>query len=323
MPENCLLALSDCHLLRTSIRRCSSCTILNREICLNHFVLIEVCSVDILITCLRISTGFEGFLQRDASMRALLSEVSKRSWWTEGVGAKKSLLCQRLRPLFCTPSPMPLKEKGDTFLEGSFGCFWVSVCRQPRPANPFSKPLIFRLRPKGVGEEGVGEKLNRVFSGFFPWQVREWYVPGPSRHHQIPNFLRTLHISNRFFPGFNRVFSGFLKNLEKTWFNFHRPPPWPTPFGGPRILLDRQIRNGRNTVSRVLFRKRELTEFCGKLGEFWEKLGEFALAREKLGEFALARSYGLKGAHWVRSLELSEPRITHWARCLKPCSPNQ
>ena len=36
--------------------------------------------------------------------------------------------------------------------------------------------------------------------------------------------------------------------------------------------------NGRNTVSRVLLEKRELTEFCGKLGEFGDKLGEFALA---------------------------------------------
>ena len=38
--------------------------------------------------------------------------------------------------------------------------------------------------------------------------------------------------------------------------------------------------NGRNTVSRVLFRRRELTEFCGKLGEFCEKLGEFAFAHK-------------------------------------------
>ena len=39
--------------------------------------------------------------------------------------------------------------------------------------------------------------------------------------------------------------------------------------------------NGWNTVSRVLIPKRELTEFCGKLGEFCEKkLGEFALAHE-------------------------------------------
>ena len=40
------------------------------------------------------------------------------------------------------------------------------------------------------------------------------------------------------------------------------------------------IGNGRNTVSRELFRKRELTEFSGKLGEFCEKLGEFALAHK-------------------------------------------
>ena len=38
--------------------------------------------------------------------------------------------------------------------------------------------------------------------------------------------------------------------------------------------------NGRNIVSRVLFRRRELTEFYGKLGEFWGKLGEFALAHK-------------------------------------------
>ena len=28
------------------------------------------------------------------------------------------------------------------------------------------------------------------------------------------------------------------------------------------------VRNGRNAVSRTLFRKSELTEFCGKLGQF-------------------------------------------------------
>ena len=42
----------------------------------------------------------------------------------------------------------------------------------------------------------------------------------------------------------------------------------------------RQIGNGRNTVSRVLFQRRELTEFYGKLSEFCEKLGEFALAHK-------------------------------------------
>ena len=41
--------------------------LLNRLICymFNHFVLIEVCSVDILVACLRIGTGFkEDFLER-------------------------------------------------------------------------------------------------------------------------------------------------------------------------------------------------------------------------------------------------------------------
>ena len=38
--------------------------------------------------------------------------------------------------------------------------------------------------------------------------------------------------------------------------------------------------NGRNTVSRVLFWKRDLTEFLGKLGECCEKLGEFAFAHK-------------------------------------------
>ena len=41
------------------------------------------------------------------------------------------------------------------------------------------------------------------------------------------------------------------------------------------------IGNGRNTASRVLFRRKNslsLTEFWGKLGEFCEKLGEIALA---------------------------------------------
>ena len=41
-----------------------------------------------------------------------------------------------------------------------------------------------------------------------------------------------------------------------------------------------ELGNGRNTVSRALLRKRELTEFCGKLGEFCEKLGAFAFIQK-------------------------------------------
>ena len=46
------------------------------------------------------------------------------------------------------------------------------------------------------------------------------------------------------------------------------------------VLNIDDVGNGQYAVSRVLFRKRELTEFCAKLGEFCEKLGEFALAHK-------------------------------------------
>ena len=48
---------------------------------------------------------------------------------------------------------------------------------------------------------------------------------------------------------------------------------------GKGVLLS-NLGNGRNTVSRVLFRKKERTEFCRKLGEFCVKLGEFTLAQK-------------------------------------------
>ena len=52
-------------------------------------------------------------------------------------------------------------------------------------------------------------------------------------------------------------------------------------------LGEEYLGNGRNAVSRVLFRKRELTEFWGKLGEFCEKLGESALHK----------NFTLRGTH--------------------------
>ena len=41
-----------------------------------------------------------------------------------------------------------------------------------------------------------------------------------------------------------------------------------------------KLLNGRKTVARVLFRKRELAEFCDKLAELCEKLGELALTHQ-------------------------------------------
>ena len=50
---------------------------------------------------------------------------------------------------------------------------------------------------------------------------------------------------------------------------------------GTTVCSKAFLGNGRNTVSRALFRKRELTEFFAKLVEFYKKLGEFALAHKQ------------------------------------------
>ena len=56
-------------------------------------------------------------------------------WRTEGIVAKKSFLCQRLRPLFCL-----------------FFASFLAVFLGPPPANPLSKPLIAGIqRKRGEG----------------------------------------------------------------------------------------------------------------------------------------------------------------------------
>ena len=63
-------------------------------------------------------------------------------------------------------------------------------------------------------------------------------------------------------------------------------------------LHEFRIGNGQNTVSTVLFRKRELNAFCSKLSEFCEKLGAFALAHNNR----------LRSTHWAPSPELGEDK---------------
>ena len=78
----------------------------------------------------------------------------------------------------------------------------------------------------------------------------------------------------------NRVFEDFCVKCwsQLAFWGFQFLLNW-APFWGSYSLG-----NGWNTVSRVLFRRRELTEFYGKLGEFCEELGEFALAHKKQAE---------------------------------------
>ena len=70
------------------------------------------------------------------------SEVSKRGWRTEGVGARKSLPNRKFRP-FSAPFFLCPCEYENTILGDIFCCILGDAGRQPPPANPFSKPLSF------------------------------------------------------------------------------------------------------------------------------------------------------------------------------------
>ena len=113
-----------------------------------------------LITFFRFRDSFGHFLVTFSDVSVTFfgtflpnSEVSKRGWRTEGVGAKTPFKDQRFKPLFCTLFPMPSQENGDEFLGNFLGSFEGFVCRQPPPANPFSKLLTnsFCRTPFAVG----------------------------------------------------------------------------------------------------------------------------------------------------------------------------
>ena len=71
---------------------------------------------------------------------------------------------------------------------------------------------------------------------------------------------------------------------------------------------------GRHTVSRVLFRRRELTEPHWVWGQTRWVLRETRRVR-------LHTNNRLRGTHWVLSPELGEGKKTHRVRCLNSCSP--
>ena len=62
--------------------------------CLNHFVLIEVCSVDILVACLRTSTGFQGDFFRETHLWEHFGRTSDRQSCSHNVSQKfKRIKC--------------------------------------------------------------------------------------------------------------------------------------------------------------------------------------------------------------------------------------
>ena len=93
----------------------------------------------------------------------------------------------------------------------------------------------------------------------------------------------------------------FRRPPEKTLKNKHtKYANQPAPY---RLLSGPLGLKCWESVLRVLFRKRELTEFLGKLGELCEELGEFAFAHTHT-------HHRLRGTHWAPSLELGEAQKT-------------
>ena len=124
-------------------------------------------------------------------MKIFHSEVSKRGWRTEGVGARKSFLSQRFRPLFCALSYAPLREGGEN-LENNFGGGLGRVSRQPPPANPFCKPLIH------VGAHQFPQWLRDFRELWFSYrELREWPFHSKSAFPEIVVVPRLLTRDSR------------------------------------------------------------------------------------------------------------------------------
>ena len=153
-------------------------------------------------------------------------------------------------------------------------------CQKPRtPFVPLNLPLIFLKFPL------IHVYLNSVQQMVSGELAGEGLQTGFSRHGLTPQRapLDTVYpLKEHLNSVQRRVSGGYCEGLvpdtvcwtrlRNTWLNV------------TRVILRQtfweQIGNGRNTVSGVLFRKRELTEFCGNLGEFHEKLGEFTLTHK-------------------------------------------
>ena len=87
----------------------------------------------------------QGCLPDPAILKVLLSEVSKRGWRTEGVGARKSLPHHKFRPFYCPFFLCPLRSRRTQFWGTFFAVFWALLGANPLPLTPFSKPLVLRV----------------------------------------------------------------------------------------------------------------------------------------------------------------------------------
>ena len=91
------------------------------------------------------------------------------------------------------------------------------------------------------------------------------------------------------------------------WQSFDKSSYFWATSGGPKLIFSQA-----GMFARVLFQKRNLTEFCAKLAEFCEKLGMSALAHTGITKAERKSFSSLRRARW------SPKPKTHWAWCSKP-----
>ena len=100
-----------------------------------------------------------------------MSEVSKKGLADRGGWREEILERPEIQASFLYLFPIPPWEKGDTLLEIFWHSFGGFACRQPPPANPFSKPLkmwvclICVIAPysNGAAQLRVGLELADTF----------------------------------------------------------------------------------------------------------------------------------------------------------------
>ena len=100
-----------------------------------------------------------------------VSEVSKRGWRTEGVGARKSLPHHKFRPFFCPLFPMPPYEKENRIVGGIFCCTF-GHCWSPIPSRqPLFETSEGRSLRVGIFFRGHPGKrnLSLIFLSLLFW----------------------------------------------------------------------------------------------------------------------------------------------------------
>ena len=141
-----------------------------------------------------------------------VSEVSTRGWRVEGVGARRSLLRQRFRPLRGALFPMPAIGEGEHNSGHQFSLYFgPRSSPTPGPANPFSKHLNVGLlrtlsaqRLKEINLAWTFQSRLKISISIdifdldlqnFPQKIGSWWVARLKESISLENF-KILNIFN-------------------------------------------------------------------------------------------------------------------------------